>query len=854
MKAILFLCCLLAPLWAKAQPKTNFAPANLELAWQLVSNQYNGANQFLATLRLTNQGKQPLPATGWAIYYNANRDLARRDLGHGLEAERLVGDLFRLRPTASFKGLGPKQSVVLEIVSLAWALNVSDAPAGPYWVWDAAPAKPLPLAPVRVLPPADPAKLAWAPNQPSPQVTPASVFAQNQAIADLPAAQLPKIFPTPVSYVEKAGTFMLNASTAISFDPLFAQEADYLAEELKVFLGTKPQVGAPAPASVHLGLDASLAAEEYRLEITTAGVRLMAASPRGAFYAVQSLKCLLPLEAWQAPQPALAVPGALVRDAPRFGYRGLHLDVARNFQSKAQLFRLLNWMAMYKLNKLHFHFSDDEAWRIEIPALPELTTVGVQRGHTLDSKAHLPATYGSGGDLNNPHSGFYSRSDYVELVRYAKARHIEIIPEIETPGHARAAIKAMNYRQARLLAEQKPEAAREYLLADPDDQSTYLSVQLFPDNVMCVALPSVYRFIETTVDALVAMHQEAGAPLATIHFGGDELPVGAWEKSPLCQALLKQLPPDEYRQTSDLWLYYWRKIKAIAQARNLYVSGWEEIGLRETQLDGKRHLQVNPTFANDRFQVYVWNTVIGWGTEDLPYRLANGGYPVVMCPVGNTYFDLAYQPDFAEPGYYWGGFVDVDKPFALIPLDFLKNTTTDRFGQALAPNALVGKERLTDFGKRNIVGIQGQLWSENARQPGALEYMALPKMLGLAERAWAPDPEWATTPDASRGQALYQRAWSEFANVVGKRELFKLSFYQGGANFRVPTVGAKVVDGAVVANLQLPGLTIRYTTDGSEPSAKSPAYTGPIAAKGLIRLRAFDARARGGRTVQVENR
>jgi hexosaminidase len=853
MKAFL-LVCLWAPLWATAQSNPSFAPANLLIEWQLVSNQYQGANQFLATLRLTNQGKQPLPPAGWAFYFNANRELAQRELGHGLAAERLVGDLFRVRPTASFKGLGPKESVVLQVVSLGWALNVSDAPAGFYWVWDAAPAKPLPVGPVRVLPPADPAKLALAPNQPNPYVTPAAVYDQNQALADLPAGQLAKIFPTPISYTEQPGTFGLSARTTISADPLFAQEAAYLAEELKGFLGARPPVGTQAPAGIHLGLEAGLAAEEYRLEVTTGGIRLAAATPRGAFYGLQSLKGLLPLEAWRAPQPELAVPCAQVRDAPRFGYRGLHVDVARNFQPKAQLFRLLDWMAMYKLNKLHFHFSDDEAWRIEIPALPELTTVGVRRGHPHDSQANLPATYGSGGDLANPQSGFYTRSDYIELVRYAKARHIEVIPEIETPGHARAAIKAMNARHARLLAEQKPQAAEEYLLADPDDQSTYQSVQMFNDNVMCVALPSVYRFVETTVDALLAMHQEAGAPLATLHFGGDELPVGVWEKSPRCQALLRQQASAEYQQTSDLWMYYWHKIKAIAQARNLYVSGWEEIGLRETKLDGKRHLQVNPTFANDRFQTYVWNTVAGWGTEDLPYRLANGGYQVVLCPVGNLYFDLAYQPDFAEPGYYWGGFVDLDKPFALIPLDYLKNTRTDRFGNPLPPGALVGKDRLTDFGKRNIVGIQGQLWSENLRQPGDLEYVALPKLLGLAERAWAPDPDWATTPDAQRSQELYQQAWSAFANVVGKRELFKLSFYQGGANFRVPTVGAKVVAGAVVANLQLPGLTICYTTDGSEPSAKSPAYTGPIAAKGLVRLRAFDARGRGGRTVQVENR
>ena len=511
-------------------------------------------------------------------------------------------------------------------------------------------------------------------------------------------------------------------------------------------------------------------------------------------------------------------------------------------------------MALYKLNTLHFHFTEDDAWRIEIPALPELTTVGVKRGHTLDSKANMPASYGSGGDTNNPQSSFYTRNDYIEILKFAKARHIDLIPEIETPGHARAAIKAMDARHDRLMKEGKIQEAKAYLLADPDDKSDYLSAQYFKDNVMCVALPSVYTFLETTIDALISMHKEADMPLKTIHVGGDEVPFGVWEKSPLCQALLKKLPSDQYKQTSDLWLYYWEKVYDILKKRNLYVSGWEEIGMRETKIDSNRQMMVNPSFANNNFHTYVWNTVIGWGTEDLPYRLANGGYKVVLCPVSNLYFDLAYQKDFEEVGYYWGGFVDIDKPFYFIPFDYLKNTKVDRFGNPIDTKSLMGKDRLTDFGKSNIIGIQGHLWSENIRSADALEYAAFPKMLALAERAWAADPEWATTKDAQKSETLYQKAWSEFVNTVGKRELFKLNYYQGGANFRIPTVGAKVEKGVVVANIQLPGLILRYTTDGTEPTLKNLIYQEPIVTKGIIKLRAFDSKGRGGRTIQVENR
>ena len=840
---------------ANAQKKDVFMPENLKIDWQLVTNNYKGKEQYLATFTLTNTDKKnALPASGWTIYYNANRDVVKKDIGYGLETFRVHGDLFYLKPTAAFKGLKPNESIVLECIGGAWAFNISDAPSGYYFVWDATPSVSQAITKVLARPPTDLNKFNRTANQKNDQITPEMVFEQNKTIVDIPEKQLPKIFPTPVIYNVQEGNFTINALTTIASDPVFEKEAQYLADELKGFLGAKPKTGASNTNNIQLVLDKAFPNEGYGLKITSnSGVEIRASSAVGIFYGVESLKSLMPLDAWKSTNSSLSIPCVEIKDHPRFEYRGLHIDVARNFQTKEQVKRVLNWMAMYKLNTLHFHFSEDDAWRIEIPALPELTTVGVKRGHTLDSKNNMPASYGSGGDINNPQSGFYTRNDYIDILKFAKSRHIEVIPEIETPGHARAAIKAMNARHDRLMKEGKTQEAKAYLLADPDDKSAYLSAQNFKDNVMCVALPSVYTFLETTVDALISMHNEADMPLKTIHIGGDEVPFGVWEKSPLCQALLKNLPSDKFKQTSDLWIYYWEKVYEILKKRNLYVSGWEEIGMRESKIDGNRQMMVNPTFAHNNFHTYVWNTVVGWGAEDLPYRLANGGYKVILCPVSNLYFDLAYQKDFEEVGYYWGGFLDIDKPFYFIPFDYLKNTKVDRFGNPIDPSVLVGKDRLTDYGKSNILGIQGHLWSENIRSAEGLEYLAFPKMLALAERAWAADPEWATIKDAPKSEILYQKAWSEFVNTVGKRELFKLNYYQGGVNFRIPTVGAKVENGVVVANIQLPGLVIRYTTDGSEPTPKSAIYTAPISTKGTIKLRAFDSKGRGGRTVQMGN-
>ena len=847
--ALLFIC-----INTSAQKTALFQPSNLKIDWQLVSNNYNGKDQYLFTLKLTNNSKKAiLPTDSWTIYYNANRDIVDKNLSGGLESFRWHGDLFYLKPGKDFKGLKPGESITAEGIGDAWAFNISDAPSGYYWVWNNDPKKTYAITNTSATPPSDINKFKRSPNEKGDQITPEMVFDQNANIKNIPINDLPTIFPTPVSYKSNEGSFKITTSTVITHDDAFLKEAQYLSTTLADFIGSTLPVANANENNIQLKIENTIPAEGYKLEVKTNGITIAASSTTGIFYGIQSLKCLLPLESWKSKQQTLEIACASVIDKPRFGYRGLHLDVARNFQSKEELKRILNWMAMYKLNRMHFHFSEDDAWRIEIPALPELTTVGVIRGHTLDSKEHMPASYGSGGDVNNVQSSFYTRNDYIEILRFAKERHIELIPEIETPGHARAAIKSMEARYDRLMKEGKPDAAKQYLLSDANDKSVYWSAQNFRDNVMCVALPSVYNFIETTVDALISMHNEAGMPLKTIHIGGDEVPQGVWEKSPIAQNLLKTLPKEKYKQTSDLWIYYWGKVHEILKSRNLYVSGWEEIGMRESKVNGNKVMMVNPEFANNNFHTYVWNTVIGWGAEDLPYRLANGGYKVILCAVSNLYFDLAYQKDFNEVGYYWGGFTDVDKSFYFIPYDYLKNTAVDRFGSPVDSKVLQGKDKLTDYGKSNILGIQGQLWSENIHSANDLEYLVFPKMLGLVERNWSEDPEWARTKDAETGKKLYENAWSVFTNTIGKRELYKLNYYQGGANFRIPTVGAKITNGMVHANIQLPGLTIRYTTDGNEPTTNSTIYTSAISQKGTIKLRAFDSKGRGGRTVQVSN-
>jgi hexosaminidase len=416
------------------------------------------------------------------------------------------------------------------------------------------------------------------------------------------------------------------------------------------------------------------------------------------------------------------------------------------------------------------------------------------------------------------------------------------------PGHARAAIKAMDARYRRLSTAGDAAAASRYLLSDAGDQSVYSSAQDFHDNVMNPAQDSTYAFIEKVVDELVAIHKDANVPLRNLHMGGDEVPAGVWEKSPVAQAYLKA---NGLSSVDDLWFVFYGRVEQILKRHGIPLSGGEEIGVRKTRLDGKPKLIPNPGFAGRGWRTYVWNNVPGWGAEDLAYRLANGGYQVVLSPVSNTYLDMAYNKNPEEPGLFWGGFADVDKPFDFIPFDYYRNQKEDARGNPLPPGVFAGKDRLTDYGRGNIVGLEACLWSETLREDGRLDYMLMPKLLGFAERAWAPDPDWAREGDATKAAVLYQYAWSRFVNVLGKRELPRLDREGLKLDYRIPTPGLKVVAGAVLCNLQIPGFTLRYTTDGSEPTAKSPAVKGPIAAKGVIRVAAFDGRGRKGATASL---
>jgi hexosaminidase len=797
-----------------AQTSTVFDPSKLKIELTMLERGFQGKDQALAEFSIVNSGDAVIPSTGWSLYFNfKNSIILKPGETQKLNVEQLNGNLFRIRPAKGFIPLKPRQRFTAAVLVDEGIKKVTDEPEGFYVVKDNDLEKGIPVRDVKIN-----NGLELQDNETFGRI----LYERNAELAKVTPGQRAGVFPLPLSYKENGTAFLLGPDVRLVADVLFEKEAKGLTSDLRAMFGQKFSFqGLSGKRSIVLKRGTEVP-EGYTLEINSDSILISASDNAGIFHGIQSLKTLMPPQSFSGLQSLIAIPGVLVKDAPRFHYRGLMLDVARNFQTKKEVLKVLDLMALYKLNVFHFHLSDDEGWRLEIAGLPELTSVGARRGHSLDSKKHLPPAYGSGADPGLLYgSGFYTRADFVEILRYATERHIQVIPEVESPGHARAAIKAMDARYARLMAEDKPNEARMYLLKDADDQSVYSTPQRWHDNVIDVSLPSSYTFMKKVVDEIEHMYVEAGVTLKTLHIGGDEVPQGAWEKSPSCEAFLKAHP--EVGGTDGLWYEYLTRVQDLLSSRGIQLAGWEEVALRKTRLNGQKVTIVNPDFIHKNFSLYVWNNING--NEDLAYKLANAGYPVVLTFVSNFYFDMATDRTYQEPGYYWGGLIDLNKTFGFVPFD-------DR--------------HLTDYGKSNVKGIQGAIWSETIKGPERLEYMLLPRLLALAERAWSKEQDWEHVADPKQAGVLYAQSWSDFVHVLAKRELPRLNYYKGGFAYRIPMAGLTLENDVVLANTEPGSLDIRYTVNGEDPTIKSNLYTRGIPAKGLLKFRVFDPSGRSG--------
>ena len=314
-----------------------------------------------------------------------------------------------------------------------------------------------------------------------------------------------------------------------------------------------------------------------------------------------------------------------IEDWPDLQYRGFMLDVARNFTSADNVKRLIDVLARYKVNYLHLHLADDEGWRIAVKDIPELTSVGAF--HCLDPYKGLMPSYDGCADPSSPalSNGFFTVEDYIGILQHAWRHRISVIPEVDTPGHSRAAIYAMN-------AYEKRTGDSSMRLQDPADTSRYYGAQGYTDNVMSVELESVYTFIGRIFDEFIALHKKAGVPLEAMNIGGDEVPHGAWNG--------RNLHPMFLGRVAD-----------IAAEKGVKIAGWQEVALCADPRTAEKLRKV--MFAN-----YVWNTS---GNDSLPYDIASKGYPTVLSNVDYTYADQAYSANRQETAHDWACFIDDTK-------------------------------------------------------------------------------------------------------------------------------------------------------------------------------------------------
>ena len=709
-------------------------------------------------------------------------------------------------PTESFTSLAPGDSMRITFLCSYKLDRNSHVPEGTYWVaaTDGKEGKPLPVT-------------LNALGLPSPESLPGypdavKIYESNLRLAHAPALKQSDILPSVKKVTPAEGGVVLDGKVALVYPDEYAGEAKLLKEKLSALYGLEIVGQAPVTIALETLADKAKAVndEYYDMVIGSDRIKISAATPHGVFNGTQTLLAMLKDK--KAPYRLGAMS---VEDYPDLLYRGQMIDIARNFTTADNLKKLVDIFASYKMNVLHFHFADDEAWRLEIPGLEELTAVGSRRGHTTDESRCLYPCYDGGydPDASTVGNGHYSREDFIGLLRYAAERHIRVIPEIESPGHARAAIVSMKARYNR-YKDTDMEKAAEYLLSEPEDTSRYASVQYYTDNVINVAMPSAYRFMEKVIQELAAMYEEAGVPLTTVHLGGDEVARGVWLGSPKCRALMKE---EGMTKPHDLAEYFITQMAGIMQRNGLKFSGWQEVALGHTE---EAHRQLRTQAAGG----YCWNTVPGY--DEVVYQIANNGYPVILCNVGNFYMDMAYNGHPDERGLDWGGYVDEAISFSMLPFSIYRSLRTDGAGDSVdLDKAEKGKTVLTAEGRTNILGVQGQLFAETIRSFSGVEYLLFPKIMGLAERGWNAYPAWEKLRGAQEQQA-FDKALALYYEKISDMEM--PYWAENGINFRLPHPGLLVKDGTLYANTAIRGAEIRYTMDGSETTVNSALWEMPV--------------------------
>lgn len=474
------------------------------------------------------------------------------------------------------------------------------------------------------------------------------------------------ITPIPLELKQDSGYFQLSKNTVFSVNEASLDKVvTYFTDKIKNSTGYQLSIKTAKAESNYINIsltqDIDVNEEGYLLEVTDKGIDIKAKTPQGAFYGMQTVMQLLPAEI-ESPTKinyiAWRIPCVTIKDEPRFSYRGEHFDPSRHFADVDYLKKHLDVMAMHKLNKLHWHLTEDQGWRIESKKYPKLNEISTKR---VDGDGKVDGPY------------YFTQDQVKEIVAYAKERFIEVIPEIELPGHGVAALSAY------------PEFS---CTGGPFDVRSYWGVS---NDVYCAGNDSTFTFLTDIIEEVIPLFESD-----YFHIGGDECPKDRWKHCPKCQARIKELgikADKDHSAEEKLQSYFVQRMEKVLLKHNKKMIGWDEI------LEGG----LAPTA-----------TVMSWRGEEGGIEAANMGHDVIMTPGGWLYLDH-YQSDQVNEPVAIGGYTTLEKTYSYDPIP----------------------EKIADDKKHHILGAQGNIWSEYIYSDSIRELRAYPRLIALAEVTWS---------------------------------------------------------------------------------------------------------------------
>jgi len=530
------------------------------------------------------------------------------------------------------------------------------------------------------------------------------LFSLAMVYGQKPAIQL---IPQPVEIQQSEGVFVLTKTSTIGFDSQESRKiAEMLSQKLNRATGFSFKPQQDKAGSIQFNLNkaplAQIGKEGYTLVSSSKGVVITANKPAGLFYGMQTLLQLLPKEIESKTPITItwSVPSVKITDYPRFGWRGIMLDVSRNFFTKEEVKLYIDQIARYKYNTFHWHLTDDNGWRIEIKSLPRLTEVGAWRvprfgqfGQRAEPKKGEAATVG----------GFYTQADIKEIIQYAQDRNVTIVPEIDVPGHSMSAIAA--YPELSCTKDPDTKVNPGSSFSEWYNDGTF---KMLIDNTLNPSDEKVYEFLDKVFTEMAVLF-----PNPYIHVGGDECYKGFWTKDPGCQALMKKM---NMTHPEELQAYFMKRVEGILKAKGKKLIGWDEI------LEGG----IGPEA-----------TVMSWRGIKGGIEAAKLGHDVVMTPTTFAYLDYQQGEQTIEPPIY-------------------SNLRLSKcYSYETVPEGVDAKY---------ILGGQGNLWTEQVVTLHHAEYMTWPRGWALAEDFWSPkeSKNWANF--VLRVEKQFERAEIEGVN------------------------------------------------------------------------------------------